>query len=190
MSAFFCTRLCHDYAWDPYNPSLGSLEDVYPQHRYDRYHEHLHPTTILLIYQFRVCSHLLFFSSVISFLFFLLCAFRYCLLVLLLLFIVFFSSPISIPFYLVLVFFLFFYLLFSFQNLRRYFALLLYVIYWSIFLVLPINFYYLSPFFLSLIVQIEFLVPFVISQDMFCSILFWLTWHIGDSSIVQVFPSV
>ena len=113
MSAFFCTRLCHDYAWDPYNPSLGSLEDVYPQHRYDRYHAHLHPTTILLIYQFRVCSHLLFFSSVISFLFFLLCAFRYCLLVLLLLFIVFFSSPISIPFYLVLVFFLFFYLLFS-----------------------------------------------------------------------------
>lgn len=111
-----------------------------------------------------------------------------CLLVLLLLFIVFFSSLISIPFYLILVFFLFFYLLFSESS--KIFCSSPFVIYWSIFLVLPINFYYHSPFFLSLIVQTEFLVSFVLSQDMFCSILFWLTWHIGDSSIVQVFPSV
>ena len=77
---------------DHCDSSLGSLEDVSSQHRYD-----IVQTTVPLI-----CSPF-FFSSVISFLFCLLCAFT----VFLLLFLVFSSSLISISFCLLLDFFSF-----------------------------------------------------------------------------------
>ena len=106
----------------------------------------------------------------------------YCLLVLLLLFCIFFFSDIC----LLLAFVFFCCLLFS-SILLIYFALHLYCLlicsscsFYRFLLSLPI----LS---LSLFIQLEFLVSFVKFQDMFCSILFWLThWE----STVQAFPFV
>ena len=83
----------------------------------------------------------------------------YCLLVLLLLFCIFFFSDIC-P---LLAFVFFCCLLFS-SVLLIYVALLLYYL-----LVLSIDFYYLSPFFPSLFIQLEFLVSFVNSKT--CSVV-------------------
>ena len=140
---------------DPCDPSLGPPEDVSPQRRYD-------------IVKPQFCQFALFFflSSVISF-----CSV--------------FSAPLlslssSASFFCIFSFSDNYLLLFSFS----FFLLLLYSLFFysshiyctspmlSIDIVLSINFYYLCPFFCSLVIQIEFLVSFVTFQDIFCSILF------------------